>query len=89
MLKDDNSTFVSKQRNTMWPQKPANFPELMTPIEAAMFLRLDEIGHNPKSALRTITYWRNQGELKATKYARRVWFLKSELELFLKVKTKE
>ena len=74
--------------DSKWPQRPNNFPELMTPVEAAMFLRLDEIGHNPKSALRTLNYWRDKGELKATKYARRLWFLKNELELFLKVKTR-
>lgn len=71
-----------------WPKKPEIFPDLMTPTEAAMFLRLDQTGHTPESAKRTLNYWRDRGELKATKYARRVWFLKEELELFLKVKTK-
>lgn len=61
----------------------------MTPIEAAMFLRLDQLGHTPKSAKRTLNYWRNQGELKATKYARNLWFLKTELNRFLEVKTED
>jgi hypothetical protein len=61
----------------------------MTPIEAAMFLRLDETGHCPESACRTLNYWRDRGELKATKYARRVWFLKEELEAFLANKTEK
>jgi hypothetical protein len=61
----------------------------MTPVEAAMFLRLDEIGHNPGSACRTLNYWRDRGDLKATKYARRVWFLRAELERFLENKTEE
>jgi len=52
-----------------------------------MFLRLDETGHNPVSARRTLNYWRDRGELKATKYARRLWFLKKELESFLEHKT--
>lgn len=52
-----------------------------------MFLRLDQIGHTPTSASRTLNYWRDKGELKATKYARRVWFLKDELETFLRNKT--
>lgn len=52
-----------------------------------MFLRLDETGHTPNSSVRTLKYWRDQGELKATKYARRVWYLKEELEIFLKNKT--
>jgi len=52
-----------------------------------MFLRLDELGHTPKSACRTLDYWRKREELKATKFARRVWYLKGELEQFLKIKT--
>jgi hypothetical protein len=59
----------------------------MTPVEAAMFLRLDETGHTPKSAIRTLNYWRDKGLLKATKYARRVWYLKDEMERFLRNKT--
>ena len=72
---------------TDWPESPNLFPDLMTPVEAAMFLRLDQTGHTPKSAIRTLKYWRDQGELKATKYARRVWYLKEELENFLRNKT--
>ena len=72
-----------------WPEKPSIFPNLMTPIEAAMFLRLDQSGHNPESARRSLDYWRQQGELKATKFARRVWYLKEELEEFLQNKTEK
>ncbi|MBN2212282.1 MAG: helix-turn-helix domain-containing protein [Sedimentisphaerales bacterium] len=77
----------NKQPEFDWPEKPVSFPALMTPVEAAMFLRLDEIGHNPGSAQRSLNYWREHGELKATKYARHVWFLKKELEAFLNNKT--
>jgi hypothetical protein len=70
-----------------WPQRPNVFPDLMTPAEAAMFLRLDQTGHTPRSARRTLNYWRDRGELRATKYARRVWYLKGELEAFLANKT--
>jgi hypothetical protein len=70
-----------------WPKRPSIFPELMTPIEAAMFLRLDQTKHTPESAYRTLKYWREKGELRATKYARRVWYLKNELEKFLENKT--
>ena len=52
-----------------------------------MYLRLDQTGHSPASALRTLNYWRDRGELKATKYARRVWYLKDELQAFLRNKT--
>jgi hypothetical protein len=70
-----------------WPDRPDTFPDLMTPLEAAMFLRLDQTGHTPASACRTLNYWRDRGDLKATKYARRVWFLKDELGVFLRNKT--
>jgi len=73
-----------------WPHRPSEFGELLTPIEAAQYLRLDETGHHtPQSAIRTLTYWRNQGQLKATKFARRVWYRKSELDQFLTVKTEK
>jgi hypothetical protein len=60
----------------------------MTPVEAAQYLRLDETdGHTPTSAVRTLNYWRDKRELKATKFARRVWYRKTELDRFLAVKT--
>lgn len=70
-----------------WPKRVDVFPDLMTPVEAAQFLRLDQVGHSPVSARRTLDYWRSRGELKATKYGRHVWYLKEELEAFLKSKT--
>ena len=71
-----------------WPSRPEPFPELMSPVEAAQYLRLDETGiHTPASAVRTLNYWRDKGELKATRYARRVWYRKAELDRFLAVKT--
>jgi len=78
---------VSESNNAQWPERPNEFPELLTPLEAAMFLRMDETGHTPESARRTLDYWRDKGELRATKYARRVWYLKDELQVFLRNKT--
>ena len=83
--KMENQTINSVKDN--WPKRPRVFPDLMTPVEAAMFLRLDQIGHNPETAKRTLNYWRDQGQLKATKYARHIWFLKDELSRFLQNKT--
>ncbi len=40
-----------------WPKRPDIFPDLMTPVEAAMFLRLNDTAHNPGSACRTLNYW--------------------------------
>jgi hypothetical protein len=71
-----------------WPPRPAHFPELMLPVEAAQYLRLDELPqHSPASATRTLNYWRDQGQLRATKYARHVWYRKVELDRFLEAKT--
>ena len=78
---------TEKEISSDWPERPSIFPDLMTPEEAAMFLRLDQIGHTPASACRTLDYWRDKGELRATKYARRIWFLKDELRGFLRKKT--
>ena len=70
-----------------WPPRPDHFPDLMTPVEAAMYLRLDDTKLTPAKVFRTLNYWRDRGQLKATKYARRVWYLKAELDIFLKTKT--
>ena len=71
-----------------WPPRPEMFPELLTSVEAAQYLRLDETGiHTPASAVRTLNYWRDKGELKATRFARRVWYRRAELDRFLTVKT--
>jgi len=80
---------TEKEISSDWPERPSIFPDLMTPEEAAMFLRLDQTGHDPESAKRTLNYWRDQGELRATKFARRVWYLRQELEAFLRKKTGE
>jgi hypothetical protein len=80
---------MANPESAQWPERPYPFPNLMTPVEAAMFLRLDQIGHNPDSACRTLNYWRDHGELTATKFARRVWYLKEELEKFLQNKTEK
>ena len=81
-----NSQKQSRKNN--WPPRPDVFDELLTPIEAAQYLRLDETGnHTPQTAIRTLNYWRDKGQLRATKFARHVWYLREELEKFLRIKT--
>ncbi len=72
-----------------WPTRPEVFAKLLTPVEAAQYLRLDETSNTPESAIRTMNYWRDRGELRATKFARRVWYMKEELEKFLQNKTEK
>jgi len=74
---------------TAWPDRPKQFPPIMTPTEAAQYLRLDCTNHSPESAKRTLNYWREHDELKATKYARHVWYLKEKLDKFLITKTEK
>lgn len=89
MISNQKQTQLHRETNS-WPPRPAVFAELLTPVEAAQYLRLDETGsHTPKSAVRTLNYWRDRGELRATKFARRVWYLKEELEKFLQNKTEQ
>jgi hypothetical protein len=91
LQKIDNVTQPKSSQHEIynWPPRPESFAELLTPIEAAQYLRLDETSiHTPQSAVRVLNYWRDRGELKATKFARRVWYRKTELDKFLEVKTK-
>jgi len=81
---------TSEHEQQIWPEKPDISADLMTPVEAAQYLRLDETGnHTPKSAIRTLTYWRQRGLIRATKFARRVWYRRSELDRFLAIKTEQ
>lgn len=74
----------------VWPAPPAEFRDPLTEVEAAMFLRLHQTGrHTPRSAIRTLNYFRDRGWLKATPYARAVWYTIAELEKFLVVKTEQ
>ncbi len=72
-----------------WPPRPERFHLVLTTTEAAQFLRLDSTGHTPQTARRTLDYWRGRGQLRGTKYARRVWYLREELERFVRRKTQQ
>ena len=89
-MKNTEPKDKSERAPIPWPPRPPSFQELLTPVEAAQYLRLDETGaHTPESADRTLNYWRDKGELKATKYARRVWYRKAELDRFVEIKTEQ
>ena len=86
--KGDTKVAQSQCQTGAWPPRPDRFGELLNPVEAAQYLRLDETNkHTPQSAIRTLNHWRQKGQLKATKFARRVWYRKAELDRFLTVKT--
>jgi hypothetical protein len=87
--KKPSTLITSQTEDRTWPPRPEVFGELLSPVEAAQYLRLDETSiHTPESAIRTLNYWRDRGELKATKFARRVWYCKTELDKFLAIKIK-
>lgn len=53
---------LNEQLGESWPPRPVAFGDLLTPVEAAQYLRLDETeAHTPRSALRRLNYWRDQG----------------------------
>ena len=92
----DQETLIPRMENPLaahdagWPVRPGVFGDLLTPVEAAQYLRLDETGqHTPDSAVRTLNFWRDHHELRATKFARRVWYRRAELDRFLERKTEE
>jgi len=89
-VNDGRQDHASPRRSGAWPPRPTVFSELLTPVEAAQYLRLDETGaHTPESAVRTLNHWRDKRQLRATKYARRVWYRRAELNRFLELKTEE
>ena len=84
----DYRVLLSPESPKGWPPRPSEFPDLLRPVEAAQYLRLDELGnHTPETAVRTLNFWRDRGQLRATKFARHVWYRKGELDRFLAVKT--
>lgn len=92
MIKQEETCQASESPRSddhgVWPSRPDTFGDLLTPVEAAMYLRMDESGaHTPTSASRTLNFWRSKGELRATKFARRVWYRRAELDRFLERKT--
>ena len=88
--RDIDNEVTPNAQATAWPSRPVVFGDLLTPVEAAQYLRLDETGqHTPNSAARTLNYWRDHNELRATKFARRVWYRRAELDRFLERKTEE
>jgi len=91
MIQRDIGNEVRSDVNaSVWPSRPVVFGDLLTPVEAAQYLRLDETGqHTPTSASRTLNYWRDHGVLRATKFARRVWYRRIELDRFLEQKTED
>jgi hypothetical protein len=60
-------------------------PDLLTAEEAIRYLRLDTMGiKNPGE---TLARYRKEGHLKGTQVSKRVFYLKSELDTFLKKMT--
>ena len=59
-------------------------PEVLTPLEAALYLRLDPNG-NWKQTLR---YYREKKKLKATRIGKRIVYTRKELHAFTERMTK-
>ena len=57
-------------------------PDLLTEEEAIRYLRLDTI--DIKNPAETLQRYRKEGHLKGTQVSKRVFYLRSELDEFLK-----
>ena len=77
LIMEKNKTQVNPEHKG--PKNISVLAELLTNIEAAQSLSLEEIGHTPFSARPTLDYWRQCKELKVTNYERRIWYLRKEL----------
>ena len=62
-------------------------PELLTPEEAVLYLRMDTIGH--KNPLDTLRYYRSKGRLKGTKIGKGLFYTRKELDRFMEIMTRE
>ncbi len=63
-------------------------PGLLTPEEAARYLRLDE-GRDPEKAIKSLYRYVDRGELRAAIVGRNRRFSVRELERFIEAKTTE
>jgi hypothetical protein len=59
-------------------------PEVLTPREAALYLRLDLNGNWQQ----TLRYYREKKKLKATRIGRRIVYTRKELNIFAEKMTK-
>ena len=59
-------------------------PELLTEAEAIRYVRLDAASKNPE---RTLRYYREKGLLRPTQIGRHLFYLRAELDEFLKRQT--
>ena len=59
-------------------------PEVLTPREAALYLRIDLNGNWQQ----TLRYYREKKKLKATRIGRRIVYIRKELNIFTEKMTK-
>lgn len=70
------------ENNAEWPERPTEWPAVMTELEACLYLRLDYL--SPASAKRSLRFIRRNGGLPdAGRLGRNVIFLKSTLDRWL------
>ncbi|HKQ50464.1 MAG TPA: hypothetical protein VJZ71_20495 [Phycisphaerae bacterium] len=67
-----------------WPAPPAAWPELLTDVELAQYLRMDMAGHDPASAKRALRFIRRTQNLPDVgRIAGRVLFRRAAVDEWL------
>ena len=85
MTISDNQLIISAQ--AVLPSSNGGFmpcPEVLTEVEAIRYLRLDS---QKASAAKTLSYYRGQGKLKATKIGKNLLYSRKELDKFVEIMT--
>ena len=56
---DPAPTLAGPETGNIWPPRPRAFPEVMTAVETAQYLRLDDSHRDPKAAKATLRLLRH------------------------------
>ena len=68
-------------------QPPRIAPALMTAVEAAAYLRLDEDDRDPADAIRSLNYLVQRGRLRPCRVGKHNRFARAELDRFIAEQT--
>ncbi len=79
-----NATTTDSDANTGWPEKPGEWPEVMTDVEVCQYLRLDQQHGIPANAKRSLRHIRRtQGLADVGRLGSRVLFRKVAVDAWL------
>lgn len=88
MIQDDNNKIGSFSFTTVLPDGNGGYtpcPEVLTPEEAACYLRMDLKGNWQQ----TLRYYREKKKLKGTRIGKRLLYTRKALDEFLEERTQD